>query len=338
MASASLSFTLRVARSPLELEAACVARSLSYGHHLPALKQPFASPDPVDMAPGTAVLVCTDKRSGHAVGTARVQVSTHGPLLIEQAIELPEAMAGHARAEITRLSAVPGADPLVKLALWKAAWLYCQAAQVRWMVIGARRESLVRQYRRLGFVDLHADGRCVPLAYAGGVPHRVLVFDSMTAERAWHAAKNGLYGFMIDTLHPDIDLFAPPPLNSVLLQQQAHLGRAFEAERGAGGPKPGQAFGQRRVASGGREIAEQTHQRAAAVGLERALPAGDHAELICTGRQREVVGQVDAADAGIEVGEQTVHRLSEAFVVSAGKIGGDTRAHQESSMLQRCVD
>ena len=70
-------------------------------------------------------------------------------------------MAGHARAEITRLSAV------------------------------------------------HADARNVPLAYAGGVPHQVLVFDSMTAERAWHAAKNGLYGFMIDTLHPDIDLFAP---------------------------------------------------------------------------------------------------------------------------------
>ena len=209
MASASLSFTLRVARSTLELEAACAARSMSYGHHLPALKAPLASPDLVDLEPGTAVLACTDKRRGHTVGTARVQVSTRGPLLIEQSIDLPEAMAGHARAEITRLSAVPGADPLVKLALWKAAYLYCQASQVRWMVIGARSEALVRQYRRLGFDDLHADARSVPLAYAGGVPHRVLVFDSMTAERAWHAAKNGLYGFMIDTLHPDIDLFAP---------------------------------------------------------------------------------------------------------------------------------
>ncbi len=209
MASASLSFTLRVARSAPELEGACAARALSYGHHLPGLQAAYSKPDAVDLTPATAVLVCTDKRHGHTVGTARVQLSTRGPLSIEQAIVLPDTMAGQARAEVTRLSAVPGADPLVKLALWKAAYLYCQASQVRWMVIGARSEALVRQYRRLGFADLHADQRSVPLAHAGGVPHRVLVFDSMTAERHWHAAKNGLYGFMIDTLHPDIDLFAP---------------------------------------------------------------------------------------------------------------------------------
>ena len=209
MASATLSFTLRVARSTAALEGACEARSASYGHHLPALTAAYSVPDAIDLSPTTAVLVCTDKRRGHTVGTARVQVSTRGPLLIEQAIVLPQTIVGHARAEVTRLSAVPGADPLVKLALWKAAWLYCQASQVRWMVIGARSEALVRQYRSLGFEDLHADGRSVPLAHAGGVQHRVLVFDSMTAERHWHSAKNGLYGFMVETLHPDIDLFAP---------------------------------------------------------------------------------------------------------------------------------
>lgn len=211
MVTASLSFDVRVARSADALAGACAARAASYGHHLPALRAPFASPDRLDLAPGTAVLVCTDKASGQTVGTARVQLSSRAPLLIEQAIELPETMAEHARAEVTRLSAVPGADPLVKLALWKAAYLYCQASQARWMVIGARSEALVRQYCRLGFHDLFADARSVPLAYAGGVPHRVLVFDSMTAERTWFEARNVLYGFMIETLHPDIDLFAPPP-------------------------------------------------------------------------------------------------------------------------------
>lgn len=210
MASATLSFTLRVARSAPELEGACAARSVGYGHHLPALTAAYSVPDAIDLDPATAVFVCTDKRRGHTVGTARVQVSTRGPLLIEQAVALPEAMVNHARAEVTRLSAVPGADPLVKLALWKAAWLYCQASQVRWLVIGARSEALVRQYRRLGFDDLHADQRSVPLAHAGGVPHRVLMFNTMTAERHWHGANNALYGFMIETLHPDIDLFSNP--------------------------------------------------------------------------------------------------------------------------------
>jgi hypothetical protein len=209
MATASLSFSVRIARSAQALEGACEARSASYGHHLPALRAPFAVPDRIDLTPTTAVLVCTDKASGRTVGTARVQLSTRGPLLIEQAFELPETLAAHARAEVTRLSAVPGADPLVKLALWKAAYLFCQASQVRWLVIGARSEALVRQYQRLGFEDLYADQRRVPLAYAGGVPHRVLVFDSLTAERSWHASKNALYGFMVETVHPDIDLFAP---------------------------------------------------------------------------------------------------------------------------------
>ena len=213
MATASLSFSVRIARSAHALAGACEARSASYGHHIPALKAAFAVPVRIDLTPATTVLVCTDKTRGHTVGTARVQLSTRGPLLIEQLIELPDTMTVHARAEVTRMSAVPGADPLVKLALWKAAYLYCQASQVRWMVIGARSEALVRQYQRLGFTDLHANHRWLPLAYAGGMPHRVLVFDSMTAERAWHTTNHALYGFIIDTLHPDIDLFAPAELS-----------------------------------------------------------------------------------------------------------------------------
>jgi hypothetical protein len=161
------------------------------------------------------VLVCTDKPRGNTICTARMLVSNCGPLLIEQTINLPEAMTGHARAEIARL----------------------------------------------GFGDLDAEGRSVPLAHAGGMPHRVLVFDSMTAERTWHTAKNGLYAFMIDTLHPDIDLFATAA-PSVLLEQQAHVGRAVEPERGAGGAEPGQPLGQRRVfAGGGREFTEQAEHR-----------------------------------------------------------------------------
>ena len=59
-------------------------------------------------------------------------------------------MRSDTRAEITRLSAVAGADPLVKLCLMKASYLFCMATQIRWMVIGARNEALVRQYRSWG--------------------------------------------------------------------------------------------------------------------------------------------------------------------------------------------
>jgi hypothetical protein len=66
-------------------------------------------------------------------------------------------------------------------------------------VIGARSAALVRIYKGLGF-DLLADAdgpRQVPLAHAGGLPHHVLAFDVVAAERHWHAARHALYGFMV---------------------------------------------------------------------------------------------------------------------------------------------
>jgi ribosomal protein S18 acetylase RimI-like enzyme len=210
MPTATLSFTVRIAHTPEDLLAACEVRSASYGHHVPAWRTAFARPDALDLSPATAVFVCRDKQSSRPVGTARVQVNSLAPLLIENSVPVPEDMRDDARAEITRLAVAPGhTDPLIKLALMKACYLYCMANQVRWMVIGARSAALVRQYRRLGFTDLHPDGRPVALAHAGHVEHWVLAFDVRAAERHWHESKHPLYAFMVDTVHPDIRLFEP---------------------------------------------------------------------------------------------------------------------------------
>jgi len=212
MTTSTFSFTVRVAQDTYDLDQACQVRALSYGHHIPALRESFAEPDGLDFSESTATLVCEDKVSGMVIGTARIQTNACGPLLIEQCVDVPPEMALHGRAEITRLSVRPGADLVVKIALWKAAYLYCQAAQARWMIIGARNEALVRNYRRLGFIDLHADGRMVPLTYAGGLPHRVLTLDTYAVERNWGETRNGLYGFFFETHHPDIRLVERPRL------------------------------------------------------------------------------------------------------------------------------
>ena len=209
MARQTFSFTLRLANSDEDLAAVCSVRSDGYGHHVPGLKAPLAVPDAVDLAPSTTIFICEDKATGEAVGTARIQISTHAPLLIETCAEVPPKMQVQARAEISRLSARRTADPSVKLALWKASYLLCQAAQARWMVIGARSEALVRQYNRLGFTDVYEDKRFVPLSYAGGVLHRILAFDIVTAERTWLEAQNPLYGFIFETTHPDINVIRP---------------------------------------------------------------------------------------------------------------------------------
>jgi hypothetical protein len=99
---------------------------------------------------------------------------------------------------------------LAKLCLMKAGYLYCLASQVRWMVIGARNEALIRNYRRLGFKDVLSPDDRVPLAHAGGLPHRILAFDVTSAERQWVAAGHPLYQFMVETFHPDLRLFQSP--------------------------------------------------------------------------------------------------------------------------------
>lgn len=224
MTQQTLGFRLELASSQQDLDDVCVVRSESYGHHLPGLYDALRRPDAIDLHPGTAIFLCRDKSSGQALGTARIQTTRTGHLLIEQCAATPPEMTLQDRAEISRFSAIRGADPLVKLALWKASYLYCQAIQARWMIIGARSEALVRQYQRLGFKDIHADRRMVPLTYAGNVPHRILGFDVVTAERTWLASGNPLYGFIFETTHRDIQLFraaefARPALGALIADE-----------------------------------------------------------------------------------------------------------------------
>ncbi len=94
--------------------------------------------------------------------------------------------------------------------LVKACYLAAVASQIRLLVIGARSPALVRIYRGLGFADALGDAGAVPLAHAGNLPHHVLAFDVVGAERRWHSAQHALYSFMVETWHPDLQLLAEP--------------------------------------------------------------------------------------------------------------------------------
>lgn len=206
MSTTTLSFTIRVAQDIDDLQRACEVRAASYGHHMPELEANFAKPDVLDLSSAVAVLLCEDKATGEAIGTARVQTNAFEPLLIEQCIDVPAPYAKQGRAEITRLATLPGADLLIKIALQKAVYLYCQAAQARWMIITARNDALVRNYLRLGFTDVYEDRRMVPLSYIANIPHRVLVMDTFAVERNSLSSRHALYDFFFRTQHPDIQL------------------------------------------------------------------------------------------------------------------------------------
>lgn len=208
MNSESLTFTLRAVESYEDLLRACSVRAQAYGHKNPDYRDSMAVPDAVDASPWTAVFLCEDKATGHPVGTMRVQSTTTGEsgLEIEKYIAPPPELARHGRAEITRLAAVIGADPFVRLALWKAGYLHCMAVHARWLLMGVRKPSLLRAYEQMGARDIYDDRRTVPLGHAGNLPHRVLGLDIASCERNWRAARHPLLDFMVGTVHPDIAL------------------------------------------------------------------------------------------------------------------------------------
>lgn len=215
MSSSTLGFTLQPVASRGDLFDACAVRAQAYGHHVPELGSRLAQPDALDYAAGTTVFLCRDKANGQAIGTMRIQTSHAGALLMEQSVTLPVWLSAVPRAEITRLAVSVGADPLTKLCLMKASYLFCMAQRVQCMVIGARNEALIRNYRRLGFRDVFGPDQFMPLAHTGGLPHRILSFDVLAAERAWAAVRHPLYGFMVQTVHEDlkIELPAAQPLH-----------------------------------------------------------------------------------------------------------------------------
>ena len=165
----------------------------------------MAIPDRFDASPWSSIFLCEDKASGAAIGTMRVVDNVHGSgLEIEEFLDVPDWMAGSRRGEMTRLVVAPGSDPLVKAALWKAGYLRCVESRVEWLIIGARKPGLIKQYEYLGAKDLYGDHRLVPLGHGWSLPHRIFVFNVTNAPNDWYEQQHRLLRFMVETEHPDI--------------------------------------------------------------------------------------------------------------------------------------
>jgi hypothetical protein len=202
MAIETLSFTVKQVVTRDDLMRACAVRAEAYGRRVPEYRDKLATPDAVDESPWTAVYLCEDKVSGDAVGTMRIQTTANGGQLeIEKYVSVPAALQRHGRGEISRLSAVVGADPFVRLALWKAGYLHCLTTNIRWLILGVRKPGLLKAYAEMGAKDLTDP---VALPYSGDLVHRVLGLDVLSAESDWQSRHHPLLEFMVGTTHPDM--------------------------------------------------------------------------------------------------------------------------------------
>lgn len=204
-----LPFTVRVVRTPEQLKRVCEVRALAYGRHLPEFGATLVEPEPADWAPGTVILVAQSKDTGETIGTMRIHTNAHEPLPVQGIVPVPPEISRHLMVEVCRFSIRPGfTKSLARLALFKALYLYCYASQVQYMVVTAR-HPLNEIYKSLGFVPVQGGPeQWVPIPYTGNLPHSVLMFNVLMAERHWHDIGHPLYEFMGCTYHPDIQVFA----------------------------------------------------------------------------------------------------------------------------------
>jgi hypothetical protein len=205
MAEERLPFTVRVVRSETALSKAVAIRQAAYARHMPVLAERLGAPEQIDHDEGSIVLLAESKMDGSPLGTMRIQTNRYNDLSIEQGVELPAWLHRKSLAEATRLGIDLGATGrVVKIALFKALYLYCVEANIEWMVVGAR-SPLDRMYDALLFQDLFP-GQYIPMRHFNNIPHRVLALDIPGARARWEEAAHPLLGFMCYTHHPDIDL------------------------------------------------------------------------------------------------------------------------------------
>jgi hypothetical protein len=205
MAEERLPFTVRVVCSDDALDKAVTIRQAAYARHVPAFAAKLGSPEPNDHDQGSVVLLAESRLDGSPLGTMRIQTNRFKDLAIAQSVELPAWLENRSMAEATRLGVALGqAGRVVKTTLFKSFFLYCQQANIDWMVIAAR-PPLDRQYEALLFEDLFP-GQFIPMRHGNNIPHRVLAFEVGTAEERWAEARHPLFKFVFQTQHPDIDL------------------------------------------------------------------------------------------------------------------------------------
>jgi len=206
VATERLPFTIRRAGDHDALRKAVRIRHAAYARHVPDFARSLALPEACDFDNDVVVLLAESRLDGSPLGTCRIQTNLYRPLQVEESVVLPPWLQGRRLAEVTRLGVDEGRiGRVVKLALIKACFEFCEQHAIEWAVVTGR-APIDRQYEQLLFSDVFEDKAMVPLQHVGAIPHRVMAFEIATGEQRWREAGHPLLGFFRHTRHPDIDL------------------------------------------------------------------------------------------------------------------------------------
>ncbi|MDB5935103.1 MAG: hypothetical protein JWQ01_2447 [Massilia sp.] len=222
-ATERLPFTIKRVETQADMLKAVQIRHAAYARHIPEFAQTLLTPEHSDYDDDAVVLLAVSKLDGSPLGSTRIQTNLQQPLSVEDSVALPSWLQGRRLAEVTRLGIGEGRiGRLVKIALIKACFEYCENNDIEWAVVTGR-APIDRQYEQLLFADVFEDKAPVPLAHVGNIPHRVMAFEIATGQQRWEAAAHPLLDFFRHTRHPDIDIGSTNPIRAVRSRLQSPL-------------------------------------------------------------------------------------------------------------------
>jgi len=202
-----LPFTIRLVSSQDDLERVCLQRAQAYGRHQPDLvtRLTLSKPETEDLRKDVLILMAESKETGEVVGALRLQTNLNQPLRFETELDLPERFRNKHLLEAGRMTVRNGPEGRMVLpALVKAAFEISYRVGIDFsLLIG--RAPIDRMYHAMQFQDMF-DGEKVVTSAQPGVPVTLFYMDMPQADPRWIAAECPLYGFMAQTLHPDIDI------------------------------------------------------------------------------------------------------------------------------------
>jgi hypothetical protein len=196
---------MRIAKSPEDIQRVCQHRGEAYARHQPDLvkRMSLFKPEADDLRDDVVLVMAESHEDGSILGSLRLSTNINTPLRFQKELKLPERFKNRSLMEAGRMVAQNGrTGRMVVPSLIKAAFEISHHSGIDYsMLIG--RAPIDRMYHAMQFEDVFG-GRKVITSAQPGVEVTLFFMDILQADARWRSAQCPMYGFMAQTLHPDI--------------------------------------------------------------------------------------------------------------------------------------
>lgn len=196
----------RVVRTQAHLEKARSVRVLRYKSW--GYANLVEQPDTMDYDPHAMVLLVEDRVSGLPLATIRVETGRGRTFHPAESFDIPERIPAQSSAYLTRLAAVPGpVGRKATLLVLKAAYRYCIAIEIKWMLAYAV-PPMDRRYKSLGFSTLPECPEPVPYPQNPDILGKLMACNLFDIERTWRESAHPNYAIFFGEPSSELEIFS----------------------------------------------------------------------------------------------------------------------------------